>query len=58
MAKNYYDITLALAGICQSARLVQQLAHQVGIVMAMQQHVSPNSIIDSNNQLDPGGHWR
>ncbi|MGQ7179328.1 high frequency lysogenization protein HflD, partial [Escherichia coli] len=26
MAKNYYDITLALAGICQSARLVQQLA--------------------------------
>ena len=28
MAKNYYDITLALAGICQSARLVHQLAHQ------------------------------
>ncbi len=27
MAKNYYDITLALAGICQSARLAQQLAH-------------------------------
>lgn len=27
MAKNYYDITLALAGLCQSARLVQQLAH-------------------------------
>ncbi|OSM96182.1 MULTISPECIES: high frequency lysogenization protein HflD [Lonsdalea] len=26
MAKNYYDITLALAGICQSASLVQQLA--------------------------------
>ncbi|MFP1721361.1 high frequency lysogenization protein HflD [Lonsdalea quercina] len=26
MAKNYYDITLALAGICQSACLVQQLA--------------------------------
>lgn len=34
MAKNYYDITLATAGICQSARLVQQLAHQ-GIVMPM-----------------------
>lgn len=33
MAKNYYDITLATAGICQSA-LVQQLAHQ-GIVMPM-----------------------
>lgn len=28
MAKNYFDITLALAGISQSARLVQQLAHQ------------------------------
>lgn len=28
MAKNYYDITLALAGICQSLRLVQQLAHE------------------------------
>jgi high frequency lysogenization protein len=28
MAKNYYDITLALAGICQSARVVQQLAHE------------------------------
>ncbi len=26
--KNYYDITLAMAGICQSAHLVQQLAHQ------------------------------
>ncbi len=28
VAKNYYDITLALAGVCQSARLVQQLAHE------------------------------
>ncbi|MDU4545001.1 MAG: DUF489 family protein, partial [Klebsiella michiganensis] len=28
MAKNYYDITLALAGVCQAARLVQELAHQ------------------------------
>ncbi|CAQ83828.1 MULTISPECIES: high frequency lysogenization protein HflD [Photorhabdus] len=28
MAKNYYNITLALAGICQSSRLVQQLAHE------------------------------
>lgn len=26
MAKNYYDITIALAGVAQSARLVQQLA--------------------------------
>ncbi|MCA6219369.1 high frequency lysogenization protein HflD [Photorhabdus antumapuensis] len=28
MAKNYYNITLALAGICQSGRLVQQLSHE------------------------------
>ncbi|NIG98323.1 MAG: high frequency lysogenization protein HflD [Serratia symbiotica] len=28
MAKNYYDIALAIAGISQSARLVQLLAHQ------------------------------
>nr|WP_223281554.1 high frequency lysogenization protein HflD [Xenorhabdus griffiniae] len=28
VAKNYYDITLALAGICQSGRLVQKLAHE------------------------------
>ncbi|QHM70669.1 high frequency lysogenization protein HflD [Mixta intestinalis] len=28
MAKNYYDITLALAGICQAAHLAHQLAHQ------------------------------
>ncbi|MCT8341312.1 MULTISPECIES: high frequency lysogenization protein HflD [Photorhabdus] len=28
MAKNYYNITLALAGICQSSRLVQQLSHE------------------------------
>ncbi|CAM3256887.1 high frequency lysogenization protein HflD [Xenorhabdus nematophila] len=28
MAKNYHDITLALAGICQSGRLVQTLAHE------------------------------
>ncbi|VFP88625.1 high frequency lysogenization protein HflD [Candidatus Erwinia haradaeae] len=27
MAKNYHDIILALAGICQSAYLVQQLSH-------------------------------
>ncbi|MGL9769535.1 MAG: high frequency lysogenization protein HflD [Sodalis sp. (in: enterobacteria)] len=28
MVKNYLDITLALAGVCQSAQLVQQLAYQ------------------------------
>lgn len=26
MAKNYYEMSLALAGVCQSARLVQQFA--------------------------------
>lgn len=47
MAKNYYDITLALAGICQSARLVQELAHQ-GHCDADALHVSLNSVIDMN----------
>jgi CII-binding regulator of phage lambda lysogenization HflD len=47
VAKNYYDITLALAGICQAARLVQQLAHQ-GHCDSDALHVSLNSIIDLN----------
>ncbi|KJT28401.1 putative lysogenization regulator, partial [Salmonella enterica subsp. enterica serovar Heidelberg str. 607310-1] len=47
VAKNYYDITLALSGICQSARLVQQLAHQ-GHCDADALHVSLNSVIDMN----------
>ena len=37
----------ALAGICQSARLVQQLAHQ-GHCDADALHVSLNSVIDLN----------
>ncbi|HGJ5876216.1 MAG TPA: high frequency lysogenization protein HflD [Arsenophonus sp.] len=28
MSKNFYDITLAFAGICQACRLVQQMAHE------------------------------
>ncbi|MGP1958574.1 MAG: high frequency lysogenization protein HflD [Arsenophonus sp. NC-CH8-MAG3] len=28
MSKNFYNITLAFAGICQACRLVQQLAHE------------------------------
>jgi len=44
VAKNFYDITLALAGICQSARLVQQLAHQ-GHCDADALHVSLNSVV-------------
>lgn len=47
MAKNYYDITLALAGICQSAHLVQQLAHQ-GQCPPEPLNVSLRSIIDMN----------
>lgn len=47
MAKNYYDITLALAGICQSARLVQELAHH-GHCDTDALHVSLNSVIDQN----------
>ena len=47
MAKNYYDITLALAGICQSAHLVQQLAHQ-GQCQPDAFNVSLRSVIDLN----------
>jgi len=47
VAKNYYDITLALAGICQSARLVQQLAHQ-GHADTDALRVTLNSVIDLN----------
>lgn len=47
MAKNYYDITLALAGICQSAHLVQQLAHQ-GHCPPEALKVSLNSLLDLN----------
>lgn len=47
MAKNYYDITLALAGICQSAHLVQQLAHQ-GQCPPEALKVSLNSLLDLN----------
>lgn len=47
MAKNYYDITLALAGICQSARLVQQLAHD-GQTDADALRVSLSSVLEVN----------
>jgi len=47
VAKNYYDITLALAGICQSAHLVQQLAHQ-GQCQPDALNVSLRSVIDLN----------
>lgn len=47
MARNYYDITLALAGICQSAHLVQQLAHQ-GQCDNSALRVSLQSLLDLN----------
>lgn len=48
MAKNYYDITLAIAGIGQSARLVQQLAHE-GQMDREAFLISLNSLL----QMDP-----
>ncbi|MDR0218007.1 MAG: high frequency lysogenization protein HflD [Enterobacteriaceae bacterium] len=47
MAKNYYDITVALAGICQSARLVQQLAHE-GQCDASAFEITLNSVLNLN----------
>ncbi|AKZ65962.1 high frequency lysogenization protein HflD [Candidatus Palibaumannia cicadellinicola] len=52
MAKNYVDITLALAGVCQSARLVQQLAyyskcdeHQLRILLHSILDRHPSSVL-------------
>jgi high frequency lysogenization protein len=47
VAKNYYDITLALAGMCQSARLVQQLAHE-GSCAKEEMMVSLRSLLEMN----------
>lgn len=47
MANNDYEITLALAGICQAAWLVQQLAHQ-GNCDTDALLVTLNSVIDQN----------
>ncbi|TKI07725.1 high frequency lysogenization protein HflD [Martelella alba] len=47
MTKNYYDITLALAGICQSAMLAQQLAHKGQCDEAMLEP-SLQSLLDLN----------
>ncbi len=47
MAKNYQDITLALAGVCQSAHLVQQLAHH-GHCDNDELKTSLNSLLDMN----------
>ncbi|SFM92403.1 high frequency lysogenization protein [Izhakiella capsodis] len=45
MAKNYYEITLALAGVCQAAHLVQQLAHH-GHCDQQALNVSLSSLLD------------
>ncbi|MDY0925448.1 MULTISPECIES: high frequency lysogenization protein HflD [Pantoea] len=47
MAKNYYEITLALAGVCQAAHVVQQLAQQ-GHCNNAALNVSLRSLIDLN----------
>ncbi|WP_312183095.1 high frequency lysogenization protein HflD [Pantoea sp. CTOTU46764] len=47
MAKNYYEITLALAGVCQAAHVVQQLAQQ-GHCNTAALNVSLRSLIDLN----------
>jgi high frequency lysogenization protein len=47
VAKQYHDITLALAGVSQAAMLVQQLAHQ-GHCDTDALHVSLNSVLDLN----------
>ncbi|SPZ53600.1 High frequency lysogenization protein HflD [Serratia quinivorans] len=53
MAKNYYDITLAMAGISQTARLVQQLAHE-GQCDREAMNISLSSLL----QMDPLPRWR
>jgi high frequency lysogenization protein len=47
VAKNYYEITLALAGVCQAAHVVQQLAQQ-GHCNNAALNVSLRSLIDLN----------
>lgn len=47
MAKNYYDITLALAGICQASSLVQKLAHE-GTCNERDLEIMVNSLTNMN----------
>ncbi|MDK7735899.1 high frequency lysogenization protein HflD [Providencia stuartii] len=53
MAKNYRDITLALAGICQASYMVQKLAqegscndHDLEVMVNSLTNMSPSSTID------------
>ncbi|UDG79204.1 High frequency lysogenization protein HflD [Candidatus Ecksteinia adelgidicola] len=56
MTKNYYDIILSMAGISQSAQLVQQLAYK-GKCDQKALHISLNSLlkIDSSSTLSVFG---
>lgn len=47
MAKNFYDITLAMAGICQASYLVQKLS-QEGVCNDHDAQVMVNSITNMN----------
>lgn len=47
MAKSYYDITLALAGICQAGRLTQQMA-QEGHCSQKEMSISLHSLLEMN----------
>ncbi|HHL3215561.1 TPA: DUF489 family protein, partial [Providencia stuartii] len=53
MAKNYRDITLALAGICQASYMVQKLAqegscndHDLEVMVNSLTNMNPSSTID------------
>ncbi|EPL9568489.1 high frequency lysogenization protein HflD [Providencia rettgeri] len=56
MAKNYYDITLALAGICQAGAMVQKLAHE-GTCLDSDAETMVNSLtnMNPNSTLDVYG---
>jgi len=56
VAKNYYDITLALAGICQAGAMVQKLAHE-GTCLDSDAETMVNSLtnMNPNSTLDVYG---
>ncbi len=56
VAKNYYDITLALAGICQSHAWCNNSLTR-GIVMAMR-YTFTQQYYRYEPQLNAGGFWR
>lgn len=53
MSKNFYDITLAFAGICQACHLVQQIAHNgkiddnaTNVMINSTLNINPTSTLD------------